>query len=404
MKWAIILSVFLAGIEAGAQVVAAPQVNNGTEKLAEKPNERSIEVQVEEKNSNIASRLLLEQATEKISEQVIRETIGVAKFNRNLSLIQNKVLKMSSRFVPLAKPGELIQTETGFKMNVVLRVSPEELQQVLLENGLFYDSDVAPLSIPFVSFEDKVEGQTYSWWNESPSPLSKWSRDFEVKLRKAFWKNGFYLMRPQGYRFAEMLNASDFDKRKAASDWNAQIYVVGLISVKSNYGHIDQNILVFHLMALQVSNNRSIAEVTRQFEVKSGAATASKFHEVLDSVSQDLANQILETWQKGSLGANSLLMTFLGPIPLKQRELLRQELQARAQLIKSAHERKLSHNSITLEVESGLTPKELGARLAKIQVGNSEFVFKSSDEKSMLYEINKPQPKLKSENTKARDE
>jgi hypothetical protein len=404
MKLAILLCFFLVGIKAWSQGTPAPQITGSSEKPAERPNERSIEVQVDEKNSNIASRLLLEQATEKISEQVIRETIGVAKFNRNLSVIQNKVLKLSSRFVPLAKPGELIQTENGFKMSVVLRVSPEELQQVLLENGLFYDSDVAPIIIPFVSFEDKVEGQSYSWWNESQSPLSKWSRDFEIKLRRAFWKNGFYLMRPQGYRFSEMLSASDFEKRKTAGDLNAQIYVEGLISVKSNYGHNDQNLIVFHLMALQTSNNRSIAEVTRQFEAHSGATTAAKFHEVLDSVSQDLANQILETWQKGSLGANSLLMTFLGPITLKQRELLRQDLQARAQLIKSAHERKIGHNSLTWEIESGLTPKELGARLAKIQVGNSEFVFKSSDEKSMVYEVNRPQPKPKSENANTRDE
>ena len=171
--------------------------------------ERTIEVSVQESNPNTASRILLEQATQRVSEDLIRETIGPAKYQRNQALVQTKVLKQSARFVPLAKPGDLIPDDKGFKMSVLLKVNPDELQQVLLENGLFYDSDVAPLILPAVQFRDNIKGQNYSWWEGSQNGLSKWSRDFEVKLRSSFWKNGFYVLRPQGYRFQEIF-AIDF--------------------------------------------------------------------------------------------------------------------------------------------------------------------------------------------------
>lgn len=349
--------------------------------------EKSIEVQVDEKNPNTAQRLLLEQATERVSLDIIKETIGPAKYARNQILIQNKVLKSSARFVPLAKPGDLMPLEKGYKMTVLLKINPEELQQVLLENGLFYESDIAPMILPAITVRDQIDGSSYSWWQEAQSPLSKVSRDLEVKLRGAFWKSGFYVMRPQGYRFQELLGSEAFDKRQSAMDWNAQIYVDGLVQVERNPQHAEIQQVTFHLTAMQTKNNRSIAEVTRRFDVRQGQAATVKIHEVLDSVCQDLATQVLETWQKGALGSNSLWMTFEGKIPLRNRELLKQELHSHAREIKSVRERKISAGSMTLDVESSFSPRELGAKIPKVKVADLEFVFKSSDDKSVFYEL-----------------
>ena len=111
-----------------------------------------------------------------------------------------------------------------------------------------------------------------------------------------------------------------------------------------------------------------------------------KYNEVLESVCADLANQVYETWQKGSLGANSIWLTFEGNIPIQAREALKKELKSHAREIKSVRERRISSRQLTLDVDSGLTTKELMDRIPRLKISEMEFVAATFDDKVIRYQ------------------
>ena len=96
--------------------------------------ERIQEVQSRQKNPVLARQEMVNQATDRVSETLIKEIIGEAKFNRNKVLIQSKIIRNAARYIPFSKPSELQPLEPeGFKMTVTLRANVDELQALLLE-------------------------------------------------------------------------------------------------------------------------------------------------------------------------------------------------------------------------------------------------------------------------------
>ena len=122
--------------------------------------ERTFEGQSTQTNPVAARNEMISQATTKVSEDMINEIIGEAKFNRNKSLIENKIMKNWAQFIPFSKPGELKEIQpAGFSMTSLLKVNVDDLQALLLANGLFYESDGTPIALPVIRWVDKENGK-----------------------------------------------------------------------------------------------------------------------------------------------------------------------------------------------------------------------------------------------------
>lgn len=93
-------------------------------------------------------------------------------------------------------------------------------------------------------------------------------------------------------------------------------------------GRIEAKFEVF-----QTSNNRPIADVNRVIITEPGAFEAAiekKWNEIIDGLMQDLSSQVVEAWQKGSIGSSQLRLV-LEPRPgLQDIESLKERLSPRA--------------------------------------------------------------------------
>lgn len=382
--------------------------------------ERSIEVTTEEKNANVARKLLLEKATEQVSEDIIKEIIGVSKFERNRTLIQSKVIKLSPRYVPFAKPSELIPIITanpssaskipsgtsptvigngvlpaeqdGYKMTVLLRIYQDDLQKLLLENGLFYESDSTPIVLPIIKMTDKVTGRNWNWMDSADpkkSDLIHYSKTIETSLRNSFWKNNFYLIRPQANRYSEFL---DFSKT-----WNAQILIDGELIISKSLQKSEAFVITISFLATQVQNSREIADVRRKFETEPGPAEiviGKKLKDVLELTTHDLATQVLEAWQKGSLGSNLYKLVIKGSVPLLFQEKVKETMKGRAIELKNIRERLISSNEIVYEIDSSLTPKEYATKYPRWLIDAYNLQVESSNEKEIQYKVTKEEKAL----------
>lgn len=388
MKYLLVFLVVAAGTGAWAQT---------------KFVERTVDVKSTEKNAVTARQQLIQQATQTASEDLIKEIIGESKFNRNKSLIDSKVIKNSARFLPTVKAGDLKTDAEGFKMSVTLRLSMDDLQALLLENGLFYEQDSTPIAVPFVRFADKVNLKTFAWWSSEESSqrgfLVKASRNFENAMKAALQKNNFYLLRAQNLKYAEVI-PNRFrveqlrleDQQALATQWNAQISIDGEVQVQKSQERSEAFVIKIKWVAIQNLNGRVIAEVVRTQETDPGSfeiVVDRKWKELLEPAAQDLASQILEAWQKGAIGASLYRLSVLGKIPIPVQEALKEVIKSQLKDVKNVKERLISSEGVSYEIDSSIGPQEIAQKMPNIESLGMKFVVNSSNEKEVSYKIAK---------------
>ena len=366
--------------------------------------ERVVEGTSKEKNAVQARKEIIEKANEEIAKALVVEMIGEAKYNRNRTVINQKVVRNFNRFTPYVKNGELEQLPDGtYKLSTVARVNMNDLQALLLENGLLYETDGTPTAIPFVKMIDKVNGKSYTWWSEKESSgdllVIKQEKIFEELLKDAFYKKNFYLQRPASHRFFELLpsayqseNLRGEDLQTLAEKLGAQIVVMGDIQVMAHRERSDAFAMSVSLTALQASNNRVIAEVVREFETDAGnfeTVVDRKFKQAVQSTCQDLAAQVLEAWQKGTIGASLYKVTIRGRLPAQLQESFKDQLKSKVREIKTVRERLISSDGIVFEVDSSVGPQEIAKKAALLEVGGLKLVVDSFNEAGTQYRIEK---------------
>lgn len=369
--------VLFAGLMMSAQMVFAQSAD-----LIEK----SFSGTSNEKTPQAARRDIQEQASKKISEDLIKELIGEERYTKNKTLIQNKIEKISNRYIPFAKPSELVQDPTGpYKMSVALKVSIKDLKTLLQEYSLLAENDTVPLVLPLISFTDKVDLKTFRWWkpedSTSKSFLISQNRQFEQALRSAFQKNSFYLIKtlplalqiPRTYQ-NERLSLDDM--QFLSHYFGAPLMIEGQVQYSKSPDSSNRYRIEVKLLALQVSNGRPIADVSRKFETEMGvfeSAVDKKIREIVDSTAQDLATQVYEAWQRGALGTTILRLTFRGKIPLNQQEAFKEKLKNQVREIRNIRERLVTSDSIAFEVDTNLNSKDFAAKINGLEIDGKRW-------------------------------
>lgn len=347
-------------------------------------------------NPESAKRDVQDQAAKKVSEDIIKELIGEAKFLKNKTLIQNKIIKSSSRYIPFFKPSDVIPEGETFKVSVELKVSLNDLKQLLQVNSLLNENDAIPVVLPVISWKDRVQSRSYSWWipteGQKQGFLVKEGRLLEQALRNSFQRSNFFLMRPIEENLGLSVPA-DFQNEKVsggedaqffAQYFNAPLLIDGQVVI--NKGERNNNYRIeIRLAALQVSNGRAIADVSRRFDTDSGAMESmvdKKLREVLESTANDLAAQVLEAWQRGSVGTSVIRLSIKGRNTLPVIESVKEKIRTQLTQVKNIRERLIGSNSVSFEVDTSVAPSELLSKLAALDFDGKKLVkiSEASDE------------------------
>ncbi len=346
-----------------------------------------------------ARRDIQDQASQKVSEEIIKELIGEERFLRNKSLIQSKVIKNSARYIPFLKPSALAQEGEEYKMSVAMKVSLRDLKQLLQDNSLLNENEAIPVVLPAVSWNDQVQGRSYRWWlpqDKSQGFLVKEARLLEESLRNAFQKNNFYVVKPIEAGLGNSVPA-DFQNEKIASGedaqffaqyFNAPVLIDGQVTINKSESANTYRIEI-RMTAMQVSNGRAIADVSRKYETESGAlenAVDKKLREVSEAAAGDLASQVLEAWQRGSVGTSVIRLTVRGRNILPAMEGLKDKIRSQITQVKNIRERLVSSDSVSFELDTAASVPELltkletldidGKKLSRVSESREEIVLK----------------------------
>ena len=350
-----------------------------------------------------ARKELQENAVTQLTNEVARDLMGNEKFEKNKNLIHAKIEKMSGRYISYVKPGDMVALNPGpgYSMPFLMKVSLTSLKTLLQNAGLLNENDTLPVVLPIISFYDRVGVSAYKWWQPGDMSNKKFllnsARQVETSLRQAFKKQQFHLIQPVEMNASQLIPSVYQNDRVSPDDmeflgrfFQAPLVVEGSIDVyRSQLGSNLYRIEV-KLSAIQLSNNRPIADVSRKYETESGSyelVVDKKLHQVMDLVSQDLASQVFEAWQKGSVGTNVIRLTVRGEVPFQQREFLKEKIRTQVSQIRNIKERLISGSSISYEVDSSSTPQELGQKLNQLAFNGLKFQTASTGDKEIIVEL-----------------
>ncbi|MFZ4403580.1 MAG: hypothetical protein ACOYOK_05705 [Pseudobdellovibrionaceae bacterium] len=348
----------------------------------------------DEVNPVLAKKIIQDQVQSQIAENVIRDLLGADKFQKNKTVIQNKILKLSPRFMPFTKTGDLTKDGDIFKMQVTSRLALKDLQTLLEENGLLGLSDATPVIVPLIFVLDDVDSQTFFWWSSgSSNELQNLFLKIEDQARSSFWKSGFYILKPQQ---AHMQSLVPEHLRKAklnpeemsavAEALKAPLVLEGPIIVRKaeqKKFNIEMNFKVF-----QANNGKTIADVVRKFTTEPGdpqVVVPKKIKEVLDLVMTDLATQVTEVWQRGSLGSSTFKLTFQGFFSPLQLESFKQSLQNQVTSVRNVKERVISTKAVTFEVDAVGSLQEVAQKISGISVQNRRWTASSINDLEIIF-------------------
>jgi hypothetical protein len=262
-------------------------------------------------------------------------------------------------------------------MSVLMKVNLASFRQVLQENGLLNENETAPLLLPLISFVDKVNMRSDRWWLTSEqgakTPLRNQGRLLESSLRTAFLKSGFYVIRPlQAYLTPAMPRLFRAEKPSGEDlqligDWfGAPLVIEGTVQISRSSDISSSFRMDVRLSVTQISNGRPVADVSRVYETDPGvfdAVVEKKLREVADTVAGDLASQVFEAWQKGSVGSSQLRLTLVPRLSLPEIEAFKERMKSSSVGIRTIRERSLSNQGVTFEIDSPTSAKDLAARL-----------------------------------------
>ncbi len=366
--------------------------------------ERSYTISSEKESLVEAKKEIQDKAIANAVEDITKEIIGEDRFTKHKSAFDSKVVPKAAKFIPFSKVTEPVVKDKVTTQTVFLKVSLVDLKNVLKQNRLLEEIDLKLNVLPMIQFENSITGKKFKWWSRQDDGLKKVSLQFENTLQKNLIKSGVYLQRPTNYDYLSSAPANLIMDRWSTEDylylgkWFQSPFVLeGSVLVKASEKKSNQVILAIKLNLIQVQQAKVLIDLQRQFDVsalkdasKIDAWVESKIADEVDSIAQDLYQQLDEILQKGILNSQKIRLQFvMGPMPSKI-ENIKDKLKVYSAIVKSIREREITSQYIVYEVDFSGSVQDLQAKILATDFGfpgNLKVSLAKTNEKEMVFEV-----------------
>lgn len=341
-------------------------------------NEIKIDIRTEEGNKKLA----IQKAVDQISRETVEALLGEEKYKENENVIKENIIKNQNRYILFSKSSEAVSQEDGKLLTTVtLGFSKSNLEQLLIEHNLLFNSKGSLCILPLISFTTILdERKAYSWWlDETEEELpKKLARNFFKKLSFYSVKNGFYGMDPV---FSQLRKALFFNfkgekavsTKKLADFFQCHVILSGKIFLKeSKETDSLENYIAFKVFNIKTQRvffkiRKKILVPVQHFPI-SKHKTQKFFSEVSKRILESVAHQLSIHKKEGTLDLNRLFLSIQGPLSYSEKEALEKKLIRHIPAIKSLQKRYMSSHKTTYEIKYGQSIEELRKTIKKIDI------------------------------------
>ena len=344
-----------------------------------------------------------QQALNEVSRELVKEMLGEKKHKELKKKIERVIIKNHNRYIlsVSSSPGEL-QDQGKFAFTVKMKVSKENLKNLLLENNLFYNSKGAGCILPAISFSSYFDEkqEKYSWWlnnEKASSEIKNIAGSFFDLLSKEFIKVGFYVIDPvfqkikegappfilpkKGKSVKNFLPMSEFyacdiilfgrihTGRASKTEFN---FFSNLFSKKSSLEKFypESYFIQFVLNVFNLRTQQFLFNVKRKFSFsptnknKPKAEVLLRSADILDS----MVYQLTTSNEEGSLVLNRLMISVQGPLNYAEREQLQKSLIKQTPGIENLQIRMLNSSRALYEAKSSQSIQDISKQLKKVSL------------------------------------
>lgn len=357
----------------------------------------NVEAVSKAQNTTEASKEIMQAAMTNVAREQVIEILGDKKYQKNRATIDRKIIAEAAKFIPISNSKNLVKdAENNFKAQVELKVSLSSLKKMIQATGLLVDSDELAVVLPLVVFRD--DKNTFAWWeishDESKRNLNDISQLFDSAFSDDMFRNAFYVLKPSAV-LSQMLpeiyrtpHLKKDDYKFFSGFYHANLIARGEIVFKT----LTNNTMELNLKILisQSSNDREIAEVSRTISIERAnlpIVLKTKLQTVFAEVAKDLSAQVLDTWQKGTLGSNSILIAVKGLATPKQVQDFKTEIRKNIHDIKALKERIFESGQVTFEMDYNSNDASIVEHLKTAKLDSFDYRFVDSNDKLIKTEV-----------------
>jgi hypothetical protein len=332
-------------------------------------------------------------------EQVI-EILGEKKYQKSKVVIENKVIRESAKFIPFVNPGEPLKVDGGYKVSIQLKISQGSLAKIISSAGLLVDSEGPGSLLSLVSITDQIHAAdgSYAWWAsdhmDSGGNLVQLSTGLNQSLFSEFSRQGFYVLRPQGPSTVHLIPENwrvphlRVEDLKPLGEYLQMAMIIrGDIRL---YNSSAGSEAALKLDVVQARNGKVIADVTRTVALEKGlsdAAIRTRLNAQFIDLSKDLAAQVLEVWQRGTLGSNSVTLSVRGRLNPKQLKQFKSEIIHSVHEIKALRERFFEPGRVVFEMEYNGASAQMSDRFKSVALASFGFQVSDVSEKGVTADV-----------------
>jgi hypothetical protein len=312
-----------------------------------------------------AKKEIQEKLISELGEKLVRQLIGPEEYEKKKPSIDRAVKSQFGKFIPYMKAGQLRSTGKSYKQSIQFEVSLNSLREVLSQEGLLYEKVKNVKVLPVIGYLDSFAAKSYKWWYskapETNSFLGRVSFKTSQQLREQFWEEGFYVHDPEAIG-AQVFLSEDFkveahrrqDLVALGKDQDADLVVYGGVRIGPSDENSRVSLVKLSLKAILVRNQRNVAEVDYSWNTNAGdyqEKVTLEYSKNLKEAISDLRSQVIDAYQKGKFGTQSMEMVLLGDLSYKDFESLKQSIRLSNYQIKSLKERRMASGEFTLELD-----------------------------------------------------
>jgi hypothetical protein len=350
------------------------------------------EITVPAESASAAREKAIQMSLEKVVARFTIDLVGEKKYESNKNLLNVQIAKESGKFAPVIKAEILDQKAGGFKVSVNMKVSPQNLRQMLEKSGILTSQFDSGVVLPFITYVDQVRAKTHKWWvgealnDDSLRSVNKY---FNTELRKSLKSLNFYVLDPIDWNFKNSLPMQfqkDYFKKEdyqsMESYFKFPLVVKGQVDIAPSTRISTGYKISVKLEAILTSQGKTVAESSRQLETEPGdfstilQKNASK---VFSEVTDDLKDQLEGALRKGILESSMIQIAVRGNMSFKNIENFKSTLLKSIGSIRYLSERSIESDKRVFDVDYTGSVPDLAKKIQVLKFQGFNINISDSD-------------------------
>lgn len=317
-----------------------------------------------------------EKATEQATRQLAEDVIGADRVAKIWPQMAPKVLRQSTRYVLFIKGSAPQQQPDGVKIQVQMRLSPDNLEALLREVGAVAVGSVRLLPLVHIS---EPKGSRYFWWAEmapdskSATQAQEYFKKLLLALGSQLKEKNIYMLDPSSASFRmgvpsayrlELLRRED--QVLLGQYLKADVVLTGQVEVvkprpDSPDSRIDVNLQLWH-----TRSGRVIAEFSKSEPVSGDVpkVIAAAMDQMYGKAFKEISAKLSDAVAAGNLNLNVVRVTVVGSLNYKQQADFKRLL-GNVRDVRVLKERLFEPSRVTFEAETVVNAAELANHILK---------------------------------------